>query len=244
MSTKSSTKADAAEAAKGKTQKKTVSVELSTEEVTSQGPRTAEGTGTPFPHGLCHLDLPSAKRLHQQPGSGAEQEDGSTSDSRTALSTVKVVLLGRGNPLVCARIYRLPAGPSKLRHQWLQLKPEASQSKTNRKGQHAPAPKTPNERRRALAASLLATASPELSAGPVRAGMPDYPMVPGEEDLIGFITTGNFSLSEGKGVGIGCIVMAKALEVGGKAAGPGDKRQCVVRNAGTALGYLAQWSLV
>ena len=46
---------------------------------------------------------------------------------------------------------------------------------------------------------------------PVRAGDPDYPHVPDECDLVGFVTTGSFSLSEGQGVGIGCLLVRKMM---------------------------------
>jgi ribonuclease P/MRP protein subunit POP1 len=82
-----------------------------------------------------------------------------------------------------------------------------------------------------LAQSLLA---------PTRPGQRDYPICPDEDDLIGFVTSGNFNLGEGKGTGVGNILLSKIsglLEKGGEM-----DRWCVVRNAGESIGRLAQWS--
>lgn len=70
-------------------------------------------------------------------------------------------------------------------------------------------------------------------------------MCPDEADLIGFVTTGAFCLSEGKGTAIGCISADKALE-GLREAGSKAKegRLCVVRNAGESIGWLARWEPV
>jgi ribonuclease P/MRP protein subunit POP1 len=74
----------------------------------------------------------------------------------------------------------------------------------------------------------------------------DYPLVPGEDDLIGFVTTGEFNLAEGKGVAIGSVVVAKVLEGlrrdGKKPAK--DDRLCIVRNAGEKIGRLGRWEAV
>ncbi|EGS23144.1 uncharacterized protein CTHT_0008050 [Thermochaetoides thermophila DSM 1495] len=70
-----------------------------------------------------------------------------------------------------------------------------------------------------------------------------HPLCPGEEDLIGFVTTGAFSLSEGKGTAIGSISAEKALEAL-RDGGPAEGRLCVVRNAGESVGWLAKWELV
>lgn len=62
--------------------------------------------------------------------------------------------------------------------------------------------------------------------------------MPGEEDLIGFVTTGNFNLGEGRGTGIGCIALARVVGGTGREA-----RLCVVREAGVAVGRLARWEV-
>lgn len=71
----------------------------------------------------------------------------------------------------------------------------------------------------------------------------EHPLVPSEEDLIGYVTKGEFSLAEGKGVAIGCISVERALEalrVGGKKEG----MVCVVRNAGETIGWVGRWEAV
>jgi ribonuclease P/MRP protein subunit POP1 len=78
-------------------------------------------------------------------------------------------------------------------------------------------------------------------------------MVPGEEDLIGFITTGNYNLMEGKGFGIGSVLLSRIIDqtLGSKgSAGPTRKFSalhrniCIVRDAGEAFGRLARWELI
>ena len=72
-----------------------------------------------------------------------------------------------------------------------------------------------------------------------------FPLVPDEEHLIGFVTTGEFNLAEGKGVAIGNVVVRKIVE-GISAAGKDDRgaRLCVVRNSGEKIGRLAKWEVV
>jgi len=74
----------------------------------------------------------------------------------------------------------------------------------------------------------------------------DYPIAPGEEDLIGFVTTGEFNLAEGKGVAVGSVVVTKVLESlkRDKQAGCKEGRLCIVRNAGERMGRLARWEPV
>ena len=64
-----------------------------------------------------------------------------------------------------------------------------------------------HERASHLAASLL------IPSEPPRAGKKEYPSVPDEEDLIGFVTTGNFNLGEGRATGIGNIALSRVLPV-------------------------------
>jgi len=111
-------------------------------------------------------------------------------------------------------------------------------------------PKTQNqaEFKRAVAQSLFQ--NPPL---PYPAIKPDpsetHPMVPGEEDLIGFVTTGNFNLADGRGVGIGSVVVSKMLEswniqIDGKGVKDNERKLCIVRNAGTSTGRLGTWEPV
>ena len=70
--------------------------------------------------------------------------------------------------------------------------------------------------------------------------------LPGEEDLIGFVTTGEFNLAEGKGVAMGTFVVARAIEGVRREKKAGDKagKLCIVRNSGESIGRLARWEAV
>lgn len=73
---------------------------------------------------------------------------------------------------------------------------------------------------------------------PPCAGDAAYPAVPAEEDLIGFVTTGNFNLGEGSASAIGCVALARVVQDEG---GKEERRMCIVREAGQGLGRLARW---
>ncbi|KAI9725762.1 MAG: hypothetical protein M1828_002645 [Chrysothrix sp. TS-e1954] len=176
-----------------------------------------------------------------------------------ALATIRLSLLTRGTPTVCARIYRLPIQDGSPRTRWLDLVFNSSnlgsESRKKRKNRLAkPSRDAPaHEHRRYLAASLL---DPDLQSF-CQESEKNHPPVPGEEDLIGFVTTGGFNLGEGKGSAVGAIVLHKALSFQEKPAekgedkakaikdpSKGDTRLCIVREAGYALGRLARWSLI
>ncbi|KAK3109405.1 Ribonucleases P/MRP protein subunit pop1, partial [Teratosphaeriaceae sp. CCFEE 6253] len=159
----------------------------------------------------------------------------------SALMTVRLRLLTRGVPQTCARIYCLPSASSNplLRRQWLALLPsKQSQQSEQKRGPRGPKhslprlPKglPPHVMQQRLAQSLLA---------PPRASEDDYPKCPGEEDLVGFVTTGNFNLGEGKGTGVGSLLVERVL---GDVRVDGG-RWCIVRNAGSAVGRLARWDV-
>jgi len=150
----------------------------------------------------------------------------------SCLATVYLTLSNRGTPTPCARIYRLPSDPI-LRREWLDL---ASTSRKANEKQTSPNDPTLSreEARRRLAESLISTSAHENSTS-------DHLEVPTEEDLIGFVSTGNFNLSEGKGTGIGSIQLSKVLVPGVK---PSERRMCIVRSPGEKLGRLGMWELV
>jgi ribonuclease P/MRP protein subunit POP1 len=147
----------------------------------------------------------------------------------SSLATIHLTLSSRGTPTPCARIYRLPTDPT-LRRKWLAL------ASTSRKsGETLQNPTLSNEEaRRRLAESLISTSAHEDSTA-------DHLEVPTEEDLIGFVSTGNFNLSEGKGTGIGSIQLSKVLVPDVKLS---ERRMCIVRSAGEKLGRLGTWELV
>jgi ribonuclease P/MRP protein subunit POP1 len=61
--------------------------------------------------------------------------------------------------------------------------------------------------------------------------MSKYPSCPSKEYLIGYVTTGDFNLSDGLGVGIGSIRTSRMT----------DDRLCLVRNVGHNTARLARW---
>ncbi|KAG0651662.1 Ribonucleases P MRP subunit pop1 [Hyphodiscus hymeniophilus] len=183
----------------------------------------------------------------------------------STVATVCITLTSRGVAEPCARIYHIPGlqpttqcsdnkkiSSKSIREQWLPLIPSATKSKPppNSKSKTAKefkSKRTPlntpmPQRIRLLAQSLLQ--NPPL---PYPANKDDgHPLVPDEEDLIGFVTTGEFNLAEGKGVAIGTVLVAKAVEGlrrENKAEIRGG-RWCVVRNAGEKVGRLGRWDPV
>ena len=158
------------------------------------------------------------------------------SDVHNPTIIVSLSCLTRGTPQTCARIYRLPSTTSSasLRKQWLDLHPRNK----SQKGPKNSLPRLPKDApaylvQRRLAQSLLE---------PARAGEDDYPTCPGEEDLIGFVTTGNLNLSEGRGTGIGNLLLSRVLNDVRQHGD--DGKLCIIRNAGQSIGRLAKWSPV
>lgn len=178
---------------------------------------------------------------------------------RFPVATVRITLTSRGIATPCARIYRLPpisssqevSAPTTTREAWLSLLPVPQihgKPPPNSKGKAAkPSTRLPlnvplPQRLRLLAQSLLTKPLPF----PPDKSDDLYPVVPDEEDLIGFVTTGEFNLAEGKGVAIGSVLVKKVVEGlcrDGKWAAK-EGRLCIVRNAGEKVGRLAQWEPV
>lgn len=164
--------------------------------------------------------------------------------SPQAISTVRITLLGRGTPDPCARIYRLPTahgpGEMSLRDQWLALDPARVESSAQKR-----------KRQRGLPSSVLKSSSAadvqqrlaaDLLEPPQSENDDSCPLLPGKEDLIGFVTTGEFSLTNGGGVAIGSIFVQKLITTA-DADGKGS-HMCIVRNAGETVGRLAKLEFV
>jgi len=141
--------------------------------------------------------------------------------------------------------------PADLRDQWLSRLPSKSRNNGNTPigKQVPPAPRMPAgadlaTRKRLIAESLLGAQLPFPRPPANQTDVGGHPLCPDEADLIGFVTTGAFSLSEGKGTAIGCISVEKALEGMRVAGKPQEGRLCVVRNAGESVGWLARWEPV
>jgi len=184
--------------------------------------------------------IPSAI-VQRQLRSPSANGDEVASTHHGGIFTVKLSLLSRGVPIVCARIYRLPTTNAELHKQWTSLFDARSDSSPSATPYYFVAKDAPSHvQQRRLAESLLSVPSAPT----------EYPQTPGEQDLIGFITTGNFNLGEGKGTGLGCILLDKVLEYRRLRDAAGFKecevnlRLCILREAGQAMGRLARWEAV
>jgi ribonuclease P/MRP protein subunit POP1 len=72
----------------------------------------------------------------------------------------------------------------------------------------------------------------------------DYPVCPGETDLLGFVTSGNVSLSEGRGRAVGALSWVR-VEVEEERWSYERKfqRWCIVRDVGMDIARLARWEV-
>lgn len=91
-----------------------------------------------------------------------------------------------------------------------------------------------------LAASLLRPTSSMSESVLPKPADTAYPHVPDEVDLVGFVTTGNYHLGEGKCEAIGNVAVAKVMADQSKEG----KNLCIVREAGQNIGRLARWKFV
>ncbi|KAH0538088.1 hypothetical protein FGG08_005300 [Glutinoglossum americanum] len=215
---------------------------------TSAAPKNPAAPASPSPPlDIWHLPTPLASLALRNPTRLPPSLAALPKEAlATAFFTAKITLLTRGRPQDCARIYRLPTSDPELRRNWLSLLPQdpARKSNSNNNNKHLGAAGGREAHHRphplqALASSLLA-GPPARRSGDLdvpQAGDADYPVVPGEGDLIGFVTSGNFSLGEGRGIGVGCLAFGK---VGGGGEG---KRLCIVREAGGGVGRLGRWEV-
>ncbi|KAL8889068.1 MAG: hypothetical protein Q9192_006080 [Flavoplaca navasiana] len=135
------------------------------------------------------------------------------------IATINLTLLSRGHPITCARIYRLPISFPALRIQWLALAcsilhpPNKRNIKTTNTTAK-PASHPPDEShslRTAYTAYSLLHPKEKTNDGPLQPGQPEYPSVPEADDLIGFVTTGNYDLGQGRGSAIGCVALSKVV---------------------------------
>ncbi|KAK4690657.1 ribonuclease P/MRP protein subunit POP1, partial [Lecanoromycetidae sp. Uapishka_2] len=169
----------------------------------------------------------------------------------TALAPVHLTLLTTGHPTSAARIYRLPTTNDDLRNKWLALASPQKPGKKVRPQHPIPPPANAPEhlRNQYLARTLLNPSNPALPASALnaespKAGDPAYPCVPDEVDLIGFVTTGNYHLGEGKCEAIGNVAVARVMNEEVKKWKSSERSLCIVREAGQSLGRLARWKFV
>ncbi|OLN96538.1 Ribonucleases P/MRP protein subunit pop1 [Colletotrichum chlorophyti] len=190
-----------------------------------------------------------------------------------SILNVSITILNRGVAKPCARIYRLPPHPkpanpassaeipatvpplpssidglpSDLRAQWLATLPDIS-AKSFKNSGRTKERISPNADlhtcKKMLAQRLVAAPEPFPPPEPNQTDMNGHPLVPNEADLIGFVTTGSYSLSEGRATAVGCLAAKKAAEAmrdGGKSR---EGTLCIVRNAGESVGWIARWQAV
>jgi hypothetical protein len=69
--------------------------------------------------------------------------------------------------------------------------------------------------------------------------------VPDEDDLVGFVTTGNYNLAEGKPTAIANLALHKVLQPREEGTcSAKEVRLCIIREAGKTFGRLATWEVV
>ena len=172
--------------------------------------------------------------------------------SPRALVPIHLRLVTAGHPTRAARIYRLPTTNPELRAQWLALahpSQKNSKNKTAKDLRFMPIAKNaaPHERAQQLARRLLPQTSADTASLAEKVlpkpGDEDYPCVPEEIDLIGFVTTGNYNLGEGKCEAIGNVAVAKVLGEGITVT-KAERDLCIVRESGQRVGRVARWKFV
>jgi ribonuclease P/MRP protein subunit POP1 len=184
------------------------------------------------PLSIHHLQPAQAERAIKVSNSSVDN---------AALATVKISLFGRGTPTPRARIYRLPTTNQELRQKWLSFasaKPTSRGVEISPAGGWLQAQSAPSvDLQQCLASSLLSAPS---DTGTLQ----EYLPLPLKEDLIGFITTGNYNLSEGKGTGIGSIQVSKVSQAALGKYKVRERTMCIIRGAGERVGRLGYWELV
>lgn len=204
-----------------------------TSSATSTSPPTQPTSPPTPPLDITHIPFPHSTHLLP------------SSIPPTTLTTITLTLLSRGTPISCTRIYRLPTKNPSLRSKWLALASPPKSAKTpkvaHRRRNVADKDIPDHLRSQQLAASLI---GPPSFDEHIRAGSPAYPSVPDEEDLIGFVTTGNFNLGEGRATAIGSITLARVVDEGSGLNLGKEQRLCILREAGQGLGRLARWEFV
>ena len=167
-----------------------------------------------------------------------------------ALATVRISLLGRGTPTPRARIYRLPDEPG-LRAQWMRntADPNCSGSGSgsgscDNDGNNNNSEQTSLTSRWAglESGTLLLDASNTNHHNDGKSPPPAPLLLPGDDAVIGFVTSGGYNLATGQGTAIGSIALSRLASSKSKSQPATDL--CIVRRAGEQVGRLGRWSFV
>ncbi|THC99090.1 hypothetical protein EYZ11_001411 [Aspergillus tanneri] len=218
--------------------KKTQSSKAQSDTVSNAEANPQNDVTTAPPLGIHQLQPAKASRAINGPPT-------TNGSGNPALATVQISLFKRGTPTPRARIYRLPTTNPELRQKWLSLASNKTAELINITQERLQSssvscdPAVGKEHiQQRLAASLI-------SLPAVDDPRQEYLPLPLEEDLIGFVTTGNYNLSEGKGTGIGSIMVSKVMSQSGQQKTKArEQNMCIVRGAGERVGRLGYWNLV
>ncbi|KAI9163399.1 Ribonucleases P/MRP protein subunit pop1 [Paramyrothecium foliicola] len=191
----------------------------------------------------------------------------SASPPSHAIIIVEITVIGRGVVKAGARVYRLPTKaapapvssnaevpasippegssslPHDLRAQWLARASPAQQPPRAKSGSKVTRITDLETRKRLLAQELTAPPSTAIDLGrPNQHDIGGHPLVPDVQDLVGFVTSGTFSLSKGRGVAIASLAVDGVLP--GVRGNAKEGHLCVVRNAGENVGWVARWAVI
>lgn len=190
-----------------------------------------------------------------------------TAAPNKSIITTRITLCGSGVAKSRARVYRIPSAPiptpissnaevpstmppaaatstlpHDLRQKWLALATKSAP--LTKQNKRIPTKDMDLETRKQLLAQELVAPPKENNGKP--SGTLDaeghHLLVPNGDDLIGFVTSGSFSLSEGHGMAIASLAVEKVLP--GVRQNSKEGHFCIVRNAGESVGWLARWELV
>lgn len=140
--------------------------------------------------------------------------------------------------------------PANLREQWLGRLPGSAtynRDYSSNTAHHRPLrfpPDADHDTQKLLFAKSLMTSKLPFPPEKPLNGNGDHLPVPNEEDLIGYVTKGEFNLADGKGVAIGSVSANKVLQTLRSSGGDGGGYVCVVRDAGESIGWIARWEII
>ena len=163
-----------------------------------------------------------------------------------ALVAVKIIMQQQGVAKTCARVYRLPTIDLRLRKRWIERSKTVTKrvqaEKRNVQPRLSRVPQSAQDRREYLATMLLGKKDAPHD------GEEETFVVPDEVDLIGFVTTGNFNLTQGLGTSIGSVAVNRVLRPPtsstlSKEEFAKSRHFCIVRESGHGTGRLARWEL-